>query len=105
MLRELPKWLEGMTVEDIGFIHRFLLSSGSLKQMAAEYDISYPTIRLRLDRLIEKIKLYDAYDQSDPFELLLRSKVVEGKMDTATLSTLLAAYRDKGKSGKKEGES
>lgn len=92
-MRELPKWLDGMSDEDIGFIRRFLLASGSLKQMAAEYEISYPTVRLRLDRLIEKIKLYDAHDQADPFELLLKSKTVEGKIDSATLSTLLAAYR------------
>lgn len=93
MTRELPKWLDGMNDEDLGFIRRFLLASGSLKQMAAEYDISYPTIRLRLDRLIDKIELYDAHEKTDPFELLLRSKVVEGKFDVATLGVLLAAYR------------
>ncbi len=94
MERKLPKWLEGMTDEDLVFIRRFLLVSGSLKQLATEYDISYPTIRLRLDRLIEKIKLYDAHNPADPFELLLRSKVIEGKMDIATLTVLLAAYRE-----------
>jgi len=90
---ELPAWLTGMSEEDLGFIRRFLLASGSLKQMAAEYDISYPTVRLRLDRLIEKIKLYEKFMKNDPFETLLRSAHIDGKIDLSTLSTLLSAYR------------
>ena len=89
----IPAWLAGMSEEDLGFIRRFLLASGSLKQMAAEYDISYPTVRLRLDRLIEKIKLYEKYTKKDPFETLLRSAHVDGKIDFSTLTTLLTAYR------------
>ncbi|MCG9844036.1 DUF2089 domain-containing protein, partial [Staphylococcus argenteus] len=37
-----------------------MLSSGSLKQLSEEYRVSYPTIRLRLDRLIEKIKINES---------------------------------------------
>jgi hypothetical protein len=62
--------------------------------MAAEYDISYPTVRLRLDRLIEKIKLYEKHVKNDPFETLLRSAHVDGKIDLPTLTTLLGAYRE-----------
>jgi hypothetical protein len=89
----LPAWLAGMNEEDIGFIQRFLLASGSLKQMAEEYGISYPTVRLRLDRLIEKIKLYEKHTKKDPFETLLRSAHIDGKIDLPTLTTLLTAYR------------
>ena len=89
----LPAWLAGMNEEDIGFIRRFLLASGSLKQVAEEYDISYPTVRLRLDRLIEKIKLYEKHTKKDPFETLLRSEHIDGKIDLPTLTTLLTAYR------------
>ena len=89
----LPAWLIGMKEEDLGFIRRFLLASGSLKQMAEEYGISYPTVRLRLDRLIEKIKLYEKHTKKDPFETLLRSAHIDGKMDLPTLLTLLTAYR------------
>ena len=35
------------------------MNSGSLKEVAKLYDVSYPTVRIKLDRLIEKIKLYD----------------------------------------------
>ena len=91
--QNLPAWLAGMNEEDLGFVRRFLLASGSLKQMAEEYGISYPTVRLRLDRLIEKIKLYEAHIKKDSFETLLRSTHIDGKMDLPTLTTLLTAYR------------
>ena len=90
---KLPTWLAGMNEEDLGFIRRFLLASGSLKQMAEEYDISYPTVRLRLDRLIEKMKLYEKHTRKDPFETLLRSAHIDGKMNLSTLTMLLTAYR------------
>lgn len=52
--------MAGLEEEDVAFIKRFVLSSGSLKEMAAEYGVTYPTVRLRLDRLIQKIRLEDA---------------------------------------------
>jgi len=42
--------------EDQAFILQFFLSSGSLKEMASRLGISYPTVRNRLDDLIEKVK-------------------------------------------------
>ena len=44
MSRELPPWLGHLADEDYQFIKRFILSSGSLKELAASYDVSYPTI-------------------------------------------------------------
>ncbi len=41
--------------EDQEFIVHLIQASGSLKDMAGRYGISYPTIRNRLDVLIEKI--------------------------------------------------
>lgn len=54
-----PAWIEQCTGEDLSFARRMILASGSLKELAAQHDVSYPTIRLRLDRLIEKIKLVE----------------------------------------------
>ena len=50
-------WLDYLGDDDLTFIKRFVLSSGSLKELAQVYGISYPTIRLRLDRLIAKIQV------------------------------------------------
>ena len=88
-----PAWLRGMSEEDLGFIKRFLLASGSLKDVAMEYEISYPTVRLRLDRLIEKIRLYESHAAINRFERLLREAHIDGKIDHSTLTALLAAYR------------
>lgn len=91
--RAAPAWLGGLTEEDLGFIKRFLLASGSLKQVAGQYGISYPTVRLRLDRLIEKIRLYENQTHASEFENLLRGAHIDGKVDHSTLTALLAAYR------------
>ena len=49
-----PAWFLKLSEEDQGFIKRFLLASGSLKQLAKDYGITYPTVRLRLDRPIHR---------------------------------------------------
>ncbi len=51
----LPTFLQ-MTEDEQGFILKFLLTSGSLKQMASEMGNSYPTVRNKLDDIIQKIK-------------------------------------------------
>ncbi len=86
-------WLEKLSDEDIMFLKRFLLASGSLKALAKEYGISYPTIRLRLDRLIEKVKLIDTALITSEFERILRIQYAEGKIDSETLKLLLHAHK------------
>ena len=86
-------WLEYMSEEDLAFIKRFVLASGSLKDVAAGYGISYPTVRLRLDRLIAKIAVVENMDIRSEFERLLRAQHAEGRIDADTLKTLLAAHR------------
>jgi hypothetical protein len=44
------------------FILQFLMNSGSLKEMAKQMNNSYPTIRNKLDDLIEKIKLMQSHE-------------------------------------------
>ena len=58
-IETVPEWMAGLEDEDLVFIKKFVLASGSLKEMAGEYGVTYPTVRLRLDRLIQKIKLGD----------------------------------------------
>ena len=87
------RWLDFLNEEDLAFIKRMILASGSLKEVAAGYGISYPTVRLRLDRLIAKITITDNQEIQTDFERLLRTQHAEGKIDADTLKTLLAAYR------------
>jgi hypothetical protein len=86
-------WIELLEEEDLAFLKRFVLASGSLKGLAEAYGISYPTVRLRLDRLIAKIEIFDSQRSMSDFERTLRALHVDGKIDLATLKTLLAAHR------------
>lgn len=86
-------WTDRLSDEDKNFLKRFILSSGSLKAVAEEYGISYPTVRLRLDRLIEKIKIFDSEQIVSDFERQLRAQHVDGKIDHATMKLLLDAHR------------
>jgi hypothetical protein len=90
---EEPRWTDSLEEEDLAFIKRFVLVSGSLKELADAYDVSYPTLRLRLDRLIEKIKILDSQKIEDHYERLLRSYFVDGKLEAATFKQLLLSYQ------------
>ena len=83
-----------MEDEDIAFLKRFLLASGSLKELAQGYSVSYPTVRLRLDRLIEKIRIYDDITVESDFEKRLRGYFAEGKIDGFMLKSLLQAHKE-----------
>lgn len=87
------RWVDALDEEDLSFIKRFVLASGSLKELAGAYSISYPTVRLRLDRLIQKIELLDRHDVTSPFERLLRMQLADGKIDRQTLKLLLDAHQ------------
>lgn len=86
-------WIEHLTTEDLGFLKRFLLSSGTLKDLARQYGVSYPTVRLRLDRLIAKVRLIDEGEVAGPFELRLRALFADGKVDDDAFRQLLEAHR------------
>lgn len=87
-----PQWLSELESEDIEFIKQFVLSSGSLKEVAKLYDVSYPTVRLRLDRLINKIKLADNIED-DSLISLIKYLTIEEKIDFDVAKILIEAYR------------
>src|SRR5262249_30844996 len=47
-IRTTQRWVDLLSEEDLAFLKRFLLASGTLKDLASQYGISYPTVRLRL---------------------------------------------------------
>lgn len=91
-MEALPKWLKGLDDEDIQFIKRFLLASGSLKQIAGEYNVSYPTVRLRLDRLIQRIQINED-TQNDSYIATIKQLALEDKLDFNTAKLLITEYR------------
>lgn len=87
-----PEWIIGLDDEDVSFIKRFLLASGSLKEMAKQYGVTYPTVRLRLDRLIQKIKISDD-TESEPYIALIKRLAVNDKLDFDTAKLLVSEYK------------
>src|SRR5437870_10654274 len=91
--RKDTNWFDSLEDEDLAFVKRFMLCSRSLKDLAGAYNVSYPTLRLRLDRLIEKIKILDNQKIEDPYERLLRAQFADGKLDASIFKQLLSAYQ------------
>lgn len=91
-LEVLPEWMAGLEDEDAVFIKKFILASGSLKEVAAQYGVTYPTVRLRLDRLIQKIKLSED-TAADPYIATIKRLVVSDRLDFDTAKLLIAAYK------------
>ena len=89
----IPAWMAELDEQDLTFVKRFLLASGSLKEVAAQYGVSYPTVRLRLDRLIQKIKLSETAE-ADPYVALVKHLAVDDKLDFDTAKILISAYRE-----------
>jgi len=46
-----------LSTDDQSFILEFIKASGSLKEMANLLGLSYPTVRNRLDEIIERVKI------------------------------------------------
>ena len=88
----LPDWMAGLEEEDVAFIKKFILASGSLKEVAAQYGVTYPTVRLRLDRLIQKIRLVEDV-AADPYIAMVKRLTVDEKIDLDTAKILIAEYK------------
>lgn len=87
-----PSWMQNLDDEDMTFVKRFMLASGSMKEVAGQYGVSYPTVRLRLDRLIQKIRFSDQ-QESDPYISLIKRFAVDNQLDLDIAKTLIAEYR------------
>ena len=91
-LQVIPEWIVNLDDEDVSFIKRFLLASGSLKEMARQYEVTSPTVRLRLDKLIQKIKISDD-TESEPYIALIKRLAINDKLDFDTAKVLISEYK------------
>ncbi len=88
----LPEWIANLEDEDVVFIKKFLLASGSLKEVAMQYEVTYPTVRLRLDRLIQKIQISED-TINDPYIGLIKRLAINEKIDFDTAKILMSEYK------------
>ena len=91
-MTSIPAWMAELEDEDLAFVKKFILASGSLKEVASVYGVSYPTVRLRLDRLIQKIRLSETAE-ADPYVSLVKRLAVDDKLDFDTAKILITEYR------------
>lgn len=91
-IEHIPNWMKDLEVEDINFIKNFILKSGSLKDIAKQYGVTYPTVRLRLDKLIGKIKISDS-SEKDPYILLIKRLALDNRLDFETTKLLINEYK------------
>lgn len=85
-------WIKVLNEDDKELIRRFILASGSLKDLAAYYNVTYPTIRSRIDRLIEKIKLSESND--DLCVAYVKFMALEGKITVESAKELIDVFRE-----------
>lgn len=88
---------------DREFVLRLVLASGSLKDLASSYGVSYPTIRARLDRLIARLKEILAGRTLDPMAGLLADLVEKGQIAPQAARAVLEMHRRENKRGKEGG--
>ena len=88
----IPEWCANLEEEDLTFIKKFILASGSLKEIATAYDVTYPTVRLRLDRIIQKIQISDD-TQSDSFISCIKQLALNDKFDVDTAKAIISEYK------------
>lgn len=89
--REHPLLL--LSEEDLEIVTQFVLTSGSLKEMAQLYQVSYPTIRASLDRVIANLQRNINGATPDPMTDLLAGLVERGEIKVSTAKNIRAVYR------------
>ncbi|WP_428815511.1 DUF2089 family protein [Lactococcus lactis] len=85
-------WFLNLEKEEQEFLKRFILASGSLKQLAKEYEVSYPTVRIRVDKIIEKIKLSD--NNRNTFEINIMQMVIDEKISLDSAKEIIRKHKE-----------
>jgi hypothetical protein len=79
--------------EDLDFVVQFVLASGSLKEMAQLHQVSYPTIRGTLDRVIARLRESLGGTPPDPMSDVLADLVERGEIKVGVAKQIRSIYR------------
>lgn len=85
--------LTGLEEDDLDFIVQFVLSSGSLKEMAERYGVSYPTIRASLDRVIENLRMRVNGETRDEMTEMLADLMERGELTAGIARKIRTLHR------------
>lgn len=89
---EVPNWILDLDKESLEFIRKFIVNSGSLKNVAEIYDVSYPTVRNKLDKLIQKIEL-NSKSEDIEFVNMIKNLVIDEKVSLETAKLIIDTYK------------
>lgn len=90
--KDVPSWILSLEVEEIEFIKKIVLNSGSLKELAKLYNVSYPTVRARLDKLIQKIELNDRLDNEE-FIGFIKKLSIDERLSLEDAKLIIEKYK------------
>lgn len=79
--------LARLSPQDMEFIEMFILASGSLKELEKQMNISYPTVRNRLNTIIDTLKQNTLEKENRRKEIL--DKLEQGKISAEKAADLL----------------
>lgn len=85
--------LLALSEEELDLVLQLVLASGSLKDLARVYQVSYPTIRLRVDRLIKRVRQLANGAMPDPMMQLLAELVEHGEITVPAARSVRDLYR------------
>ncbi|WP_226556684.1 MULTISPECIES: DUF2089 family protein [Priestia] len=91
--RDIPSWILSLESDDLEFIKKFVLNSGSLKQLAKDYEVSYPTVRIRLDRLIQKIQISEEHNKGELISFI-KNLAVEERISLEDAKLIIEKYKE-----------
>ena len=77
--------------DDLTFVLRFVRTSGSLKEMARQYDQSYPTIRNRLNNIIEQLSQADVTVEKEVERHAILDAIAKGTLSVVAAERKLRA--------------
>ncbi len=86
--------LHGLEDEDLNMVVAFVLGSGSIKDLAQDYGVSYPTMRQRLDGLIERLRGRMAGRTPDPLGDYLADLLGKGQLTSQAANRIRQLHRE-----------
>jgi hypothetical protein len=85
--------LTRLSEDDLNMIQAFVLVSGSIKDLAGQYGVSYPTMRQRLNRLIERLKEQVQGNPCDPLDDYLADLIAKGQITAGAAKQIRELHR------------
>lgn len=92
-IETVPEWMAGLEDEDVAFIKKFLLASGSLKEVAGLYGVTYPTVQPEAGQAHPKNTFERRYSRQTRDVALVKRLAVADKLDFDTAKLLIQSYK------------